>query len=162
MLLFFVIKLYKIFLENNPKMGMYNQFRNVYPNSKKMKNPNKEFIFMNLIVQNSDYESCYFNGISCIIHVYWGGIAHADTPKSTHEVAIEVINGNYGNGDTRVTNLQSKGFDVKAQSKQKLITFLQEQQLKFLQQLKLLKNNLLKLHQLHQLKQHKVFLVGLI
>ena len=43
-----------------------------------------------------------------------GGIAHADTPKSTHEVAIEVINGNYGNGDTRVTNLQSKGFDVKA------------------------------------------------
>lgn len=25
-----------------------------------------------------------------------GGIAHADTPKSTHEVAIEVINGNYG------------------------------------------------------------------
>ena len=43
-----------------------------------------------------------------------GGIAHADTPKSTHEVAIEVINGNYGNGDTRVTNLKSKGFDVKA------------------------------------------------
>lgn len=51
-----------------------------------------------------------------------GGIAHADTPKSTHEVAIEVINGNYGNGDARVTNLKTKGFDVK-QSKQKLITF---------------------------------------
>ena len=39
-----------------------------------------------------------------------GGIAHADTPKSTHEV----INGNYGNGDARVTNLKTKGFDVKA------------------------------------------------
>ncbi|EKN66820.1 transglycosylase [Neobacillus bataviensis LMG 21833] len=43
-----------------------------------------------------------------------GEIAHADTPKSTHEVAIEVINGNYGNGDARVTNLKTKGFDVKA------------------------------------------------
>ncbi len=90
-----------------------------------------------------------------------GGIAHADTPKSTHEVAIEVINGNYGNGDTRVTNLQSKGFDVKA-IQTEVNNILTEQQLKFLQQLKLLKNNLLKLHQLHQLKQHKVFLVGLI
>jgi hypothetical protein len=40
------------------------------------------------------------------------GMAHADTPKqSTHEVAIEVINGSYGTGQDRVAMLTSKGFD---------------------------------------------------
>ncbi|MCQ8275752.1 hypothetical protein PI480_00872 [Lactococcus petauri] len=40
------------------------------------------------------------------------GMAHADTPKqTTHDVAIEVINGNYGTGQDRVTMLTNKGFD---------------------------------------------------
>ncbi|WP_270233352.1 transglycosylase [Lactococcus garvieae] len=40
------------------------------------------------------------------------GMAHADTPKqTTHDVAIEVINGNYGTGQERVTMLTNKGFD---------------------------------------------------
>ncbi|RZI48893.1 transglycosylase [Lactococcus kimchii] len=44
-----------------------------------------------------------------------GGIAHADTPKaSTHDVALEVINGNYGNGDIRTSKLKSAGYDAVA------------------------------------------------
>lgn len=37
--------------------------------------------------------------------------ANADTPKSNHDVAIEVINGNYGNGDERVTGLKALGLN---------------------------------------------------
>ncbi|MCL2112955.1 transglycosylase [Lactococcus protaetiae] len=42
------------------------------------------------------------------------GIAHADTPTpSTHDIALEVINGNYGDGGERITKLTNKGFDAK-------------------------------------------------
>ncbi|MGF1982063.1 transglycosylase [Lactococcus taiwanensis] len=47
--------------------------------------------------------------------MFVGGIAHADTPAtSTHDVALEVINGSYGDGDTRITNLKAKGLDAQA------------------------------------------------
>ncbi|MEY8537832.1 transglycosylase [Lactococcus muris] len=43
------------------------------------------------------------------------GMVHADMPKqSTHDVALEVINGNYGTGQERVTLLTRKGFDFEA------------------------------------------------
>lgn len=37
--------------------------------------------------------------------------ANADTPKSNHDVALEVIEGHYGNGDERVTSLESLGLN---------------------------------------------------
>ena len=37
--------------------------------------------------------------------------ANADTPKSNHDVAIEVIEGHYGNGDERVTSLEALGLN---------------------------------------------------
>ena len=50
---------------------------------------------------------------STIALLFAGGAitANADTPKSTHDVAIEVINGNYGNGDERVTGLKALGLN---------------------------------------------------
>lgn len=41
-------------------------------------------------------------------------MAHADTStQSTHDVAIEVIRGNYGVGDERVSELEKAGFNAK-------------------------------------------------
>ena len=37
--------------------------------------------------------------------------ANADTPKSSHDVALEVIEGHYGNGDERVTSLEALGLN---------------------------------------------------
>lgn len=43
------------------------------------------------------------------------GVTHADTAKkSVHNVALEVINGNYGNGEERVSKLKNAGYDSKA------------------------------------------------
>ena len=54
------------------------------------------------------------------------GMAHADTPKqTTHDVAIEVINGNYGTGQERVTMLTNKGFDFEDVQTEKLQQLLQ-------------------------------------
>ena len=58
------------------------------------------------------------------IHVYRHWYAHADTPKqTTHDVAIEAINGNYGTGQERVSNVDKQRFLTLKTYKQKLTTF---------------------------------------
>lgn len=51
--------------------------------------------------------------VSAIALLTMGGAitANADTPKSNHDVAIEVIEGHYGNGDERVTSLEALGLN---------------------------------------------------
>lgn len=51
-------------------------------------------------------------GVIASFMFFGTGMAHADTPKqTTHDVALEVIRGNYGTGQDRVTLLTNKGFD---------------------------------------------------
>lgn len=52
-------------------------------------------------------------GIAATLMFTSGVIAHADTPtQSTHDVALKVIDGTYGNGTDRVKQLKSNGFDA--------------------------------------------------